>query len=217
MPRKKTAEPQPVLREDAPRRKTRKAYARAVLAAERQVAAEKKISQSNISAFDGEYTPRLGKLLFELVLDGNGLRQISTLPGMPPCRELTAWAGDPQHPFHTLYYEARRLLVPLLEEAVLITATEPMVGVRTRRHTIIDRLGAERELTEVIESDNVERAKLRVHALLATLGWTFPQKHGAKAQPPAQGGSTQLEALFEALKAGPSATEGDDGGGTADE
>jgi hypothetical protein len=188
-----------VLREDGP---TKRAFARTANRARLQKEGEAAIAATGVK-YDGVYTEELAALLFDMVVKGTTLAQIGTLPGMPGFGVMLRWAGNPDHPFHRLYYEAKRLRVPYLEEQAAEIAANPQLATRRRIYQVVDKHGEVHTLEETVEGDNVERAKLQVGVLQWQLAWNAPVRHGPKAEPVKDKGSEQLEALFAALKQGP--------------
>jgi len=182
---------------------TKLKFARAAARAGRQKKAEEVLEEMP-ARFEGEYTNDLGRVMARLVTEGCLLKEITTLDGMPDFSRLLAWTGDADHPFHKLYYDAKRARVAYLEEQVEEESNKVRRAVRVRRYQQLNKDGDVIDLVEKVETDNVERSKLHVSVLQWQLGYTAPAKHGPKAEPPKDDkGSAQLEALFRSLKAGP--------------
>jgi hypothetical protein len=153
--------------------------------------------------YDGEYTGELGELMAAMVADGLTLDQMDELPKLPPRRVVLRWLTDDQHPFYKLYYEAKKMLVPLYEERAQTVAATPLAGtIRTKRQ-ILDRDGDVVDVEEERVSDNVERSKLIVATLQWSLSHLAPKKHGRIPDLTNTGPNEQLEGLFAALKSGP--------------
>lgn len=152
---------------------------------------------------ESRYSEGLGLAMAACVAGGTTLDQLGSFAQCPPVRELCKWVVDAGHPFSKLYYGAKDLMVPLLEERALTIATTSLIGTRRRRYQSVTRDGDVEDLEESVEFDNVERSKLAV----ATYSWALehmaPKKHGRKADPDSGRPNEQLEALFQALKAGP--------------
>lgn len=148
-----------------------------------------------------EYTQQLGVVMAAAVADGATLDQLGTLPQCPPRRIMAGWVVDEQHPFHKLYYRGKELCSVLMEERAVVAATTSLVGVRRRRYQSVDREGDIHDLEEEIEFDNVERSRLVVGAYQWALEHLMPKRWGRR--PETGQSNEQLEALFQALKAGP--------------
>jgi hypothetical protein len=146
-----------------------------------------------------EWSAELGEALGRLVSTGHSLEQIAALPNAPSLYRLLKWLHDSKHPFHTIYREAKQLLIALYEERIMVNAVTPLLGeVRTEKVG-----GKDGDTTEVRVADNVERARLIDGAYKFALGYLAPRKHGRTPDNGASGPNEQLQGLFDSLKAGP--------------
>ena len=142
----------------------------------------------------GDYTDELGQVLFAYVVAGNTLKTIASLRGMPALYIMLQWVGDTQHPFRNLYYEAKRLMVPFLEEQAMEAATQALIGTTTTRKRVYNPGSQEFEdSVEVREHDNVDRSRLIVDVIKWTLSYTDAARHGK------QGGDGEGEDNLKAL------------------
>ncbi len=150
--------------------------------------------------YGGEYTERLGLVIAAMVADAATLDNISTLPNMPPLRDMLKWIAQESHPFSRLYYDAKRVLVPLYEERAQAVANRTLRAAKKRKYQAVDRFGEVHDLTEETESDNVERSRLIVDTYQWTLSHLSPRKHGRRAEDGGGGPNEQLKTLFDSLK-----------------
>lgn len=157
----------------------------------------------DVTAYNGEYTNELGEVMAAMVADGMTLDAMDTLDKLPPRRVILRWLTDTEHPFYKLYYEAKRMLVPLYEERAQTAASTPLIGVTKISRQALDRDGDPVDLYEERTADNVERSKLIVNTLQWSLSHLAPKKHGRNPDLSSDKPNEQLEGLFAALKAGP--------------
>jgi hypothetical protein len=155
--------------------------------------------------YEGVYTASLGDFLFWLIVDGSTLRQIADLPGdrTPTYKDLLLWSSDPVHPFYKLRERASKAKEIHFEEESIRNAADPLIGIKTVRRQVVTKDGYVVDVVDEHEFDNIERAKLRQHALEWTLAFTNPKKYGRAPDVKDDKGNEQLEALFDSLKVGP--------------
>ena len=155
---------------------------------------------AEITPYDGEYTEEIGSVMAELVADGMTLDALDEFTVLPPKRVVCRWLLDEKHPFHSLYYEAKRLMVPLFEERMQVVASTPMVGKFKTTRGVVTKDGDVIEVVETREADNVERSKLIVSVMQSTLGYLSPRKHGKQAVLSIENGNAALDELLGAFK-----------------
>lgn len=158
---------------------------------------------ATIVPFDGAYTDEIGQTMASCVADGMSLDALDEFQALPPRRIVLKWITDENHPFHKLYYEAKKLLVPLYEERALVVAGMSLEGTVKTKKQVVTRDGDVVDTEEERTFDNVERSKLMVGVLQWSLAHLSPKKHGRNPDPGTGSPNEQLKGLFDALRAGP--------------
>lgn len=144
----------------------------------------------DLPPFNGEYNDELGAALADRVADGMTLDQIASLPNTPPGRVLRRWIMTDGHPFRVLYYEAKKLMVPLYEERAQDAALQPLLGKKRKKKQQFNvAAGKIVNLEDEEEFDNVERARLIVNTYQWSLSHLEPKKHGRNIIPDADNGA----------------------------
>ncbi len=187
----------------AKRARNRQQYSQARAVAKAESFRRAKETTAAAPTYKSEYFKELGEVIGTMLSDGATLDDISTLPGMPPLREMLRWINDTEHPFRTIYYTAKQTLIPLYEERAQTAATKVLVGRTKVRRQVLDRMGDIVTVEEEREADNVERSRLMMAAYQWTLTHLAPKKHGRLAVVSDDGPNAQLEALFRGLQQGP--------------
>ncbi len=179
-----------------------KAQHAAIRAEVRSMASPEALAPNTLTDFRpgaADYTEELGARLYELIATGHSMDAIAALPGTPSLITMLRWKNKEDHPFAKVYNEAKQMLVPLFEERALMAAVTPLKGeVRTTKYS--EREGTTEEVRVV---DNVQRSELIMRAYQWSLSHLMPRKHGRNPEESQNKANEQLNALFDALKAGP--------------
>lgn len=136
------------------------------------------------------YSQELADRVCVLLVEGVSLNKISKMDGMPSLVTFFTWTK--KYPeFLNKYRDARNFRAELDAEILIDMADEPLIGRKTR--TVRKGKTVKRE---VVEGDNVERAKLKVNTRQWVVSKLLPKKYGN--QPESTGSKDRLEDLMKA-------------------
>ncbi len=117
-----------------------------------------------------DYNLLLAKDICDKIIDGQSLRSICQLDGMPCMSTVFLWLADGKHPqFSDMYREAKKLQADALMEDALAIADDSI------RDTIIGKNG-----DEIINGEWVARSRLRVETRMKIAAKLEPRKYGDK-------------------------------------
>jgi hypothetical protein len=122
---------------------------------------------------------------------------------MPAVSTVFKWLKEHKE-FSEQYARAREIQAELLADDIIELADKPLIGKKERTGT--DKAG--QPIGETTVGDCVERSKLMVEARKWVAVKLLPKKYGSTAvAPPPSGMNPQLQALADALNAGPADSE----------
>lgn len=126
------------------------------------------------------YTPELGDLICERLMDGESLRSICSDQGMPTKTTVFRWL-QADEAFRDLYTRAREEQAEAMADEIVGIADEVCTTVRTDKHGTKDDDGDGN--TEVIfDATAVARNRLRVDARKWVAAKLKPRKYGDRIQ-----------------------------------
>ena len=121
------------------------------------------------------YSDELALQICERLADGESLRSVCATEGFPNERTVRRWALDDKHPFSPQYTRARELGYHKMADEMLEIADDGTNDYVTRENK-------DGSTYEALDSEHVQRSRLRVDTRKWLLGKALPKLYGDKVE-----------------------------------
>lgn len=195
-----TAGKRPARKKDTPQRKAKQIAWRVNQKEALEEVREERAEKERVPHFNEfVWTPELVQIFEDKVSAGEFIEHMAHKDGLPGATTMWKAIGNEQHLVAKAYARGKMCIVAKYEEDIAIEA------LNERRTKIrVTKIGVDGSSIETRVVDNTERSKIKIDALKWQLAHLRPKKHGRNADAGDAGKpNEQLEALFQALQAGP--------------
>jgi hypothetical protein len=137
------------------------------------------------------YTPAIGNEICRRMADGESVRQICRDEAMPHESTVRSWAIDPEHPIYTQYGAARLAMYERWGEEIIEISDDGSNDWMERE--------TDRGKADVVNSEHIQRSRLRVDTRKWLLSKLLPKRYGDKVgveHTGPDGGPISLEVTF---------------------